>query len=227
MPRRKVQRTETAAHAPTRRRAALPPPVDPDAMLAKFKDYPAIDVITRRFTDPNDPGSLPILLKDEADRCCINSDHQNKLRAGDTTCRFCKLPVRIWHVRYFNLAQEGRNAQMRSKGYVNVAITDLKDADDVSDLYRSDKDAYVRRGDRGQEILGKMPLELYNEIKRRQRALLDAQANSTQRLQADLANAAGRELGDEAGQSLHDGAIKVESMTRHRTTLEEEALGQE
>lgn len=223
MPRRPVQKTETAAPAPTKRAVKIPAPADPDAMLAKFKDYPAIDVITRRFNDPNDPGSMPILLKEEASDSCHNSDHQNKLPAGAPTCRICKKPARQWHVRYFNLAQEGRNAQMRAKGYLPVEIKDLKDADDVSDLYRSDKDTYVRRGDRGQEMLGKIPLELHNEIKRRQRAMLAAQLDSPRALQSDLAESAGRELGDEAGQSIHDGAIKVESMTRSRTTLEEEA----
>lgn len=220
---RPVQTSATAAAPKPKRGAVIPSPVDPDAMLAKFKDYPAIDVITRRFSDPNDPGSLPILLKDESTHACHNSDHQNALRAGDVTCRYCRKPVRVWHVRYFNLAQEGRNAQMRAKGYVSVEIKELKDSDDVSDLYRSDKDNFVRRGDRGQEILGKIPLELYNEIKRRQAAILASRSDSKQALQDDLAEAAGAGLGDEAGQRIADGEIKVESMKRVKTTLEEEA----
>jgi hypothetical protein len=223
MAKRKVQRAEAAAPPPTRKPAPLPKPVDAATMLAKFKDYPAIDVITRRFTDPNDPGSLPILLQDEATNACHNSDHQNKLKAGTVICPLCQQPARIWHVRYFNLAQEGRNAQMRAKGYVPVLIAELKEADDVADLYRSEKDKFVRRGDRGQELLGKMPLELYNEIKRRQRAILAARANSRQALQDDLTEAAGAALGDEAAQGLADGVIKVESMKRERIALGDEA----
>jgi hypothetical protein len=41
------------------------PQGDPAAIAARFKDFPALDVLTRRFNNPNDPGSLPILLKDE------------------------------------------------------------------------------------------------------------------------------------------------------------------
>jgi hypothetical protein len=68
-----------------------------------------------------------------------------------------------------------------------------------------------------------MPLELYNEIKRRQRAILDARKNSRQALQNDLTEAAGAELGDEAGEEMADGIIKVESMKRERIALGDEA----
>ena len=39
----------------------------PEALLVRFKDFPAINVIARRFSNPNDPGSLPILLKGASD----------------------------------------------------------------------------------------------------------------------------------------------------------------
>lgn len=224
---RKVQKTENSVPAQVKRPALIPPPADPDAMLAKFKDYPAFDVITRRFNDPNDPGSLPILLKEDPDNPCHNSDHQNKLPAGAAKCAFCRKAARYWHVRYFNLAQEGRRSQMRNKGYLYVEVSDLKDINEVSDLFRSKEDTFVRRGDRGQEVLGKIPLELYNEIKRRAQAQRAARLDSKQAMQDDLSEAAGTQLGAEAGDAIHGGAIKVERMTRHRTTLEEEATGLE
>lgn len=213
MPRRKAQ---------TRPRAPKPL-ANGTALLERFKDFPAIDVVARRFMDPNDPGSLPILLKDEDIRSCVNSDHQYKMRSGDTVCRFCKAPTRKWYVRYFNLAEQGRNAQMRAKGYVPVDVKELQDADDVADLYRSKEDTCVRRGDRGQEILAKQPLELHLEIKRRRRAARDERARDVRKVQSDLAEAAGAELGDEAGTRIHAGDIRVESMTRSKTTLAEEA----
>jgi hypothetical protein len=81
----------------------------------------------------------------------------------------------------------------------------------------------VRRGDRGQEVLCKQPLEAYNYIKGRQRDAWNAKAMSGKQVKADLAEAAGAELGDEAGQSIHDGAIRIEKMERSRTTLGSEA----
>lgn len=227
---RKVQKSKPAP----KKRSAIPLPVDPVSLLEKFKDYPAIDVISRRFNDPNEPGSLPILLRGEDDHACHNSDHQNKLRSGAARCGarmpdggVCQQPARIWHVRWFNLGQEGRRAQMRQKGYIPVDMKDLKDTDDISDLFKSKEDTAVRRGDHGQEMLGKVPLELYNEVRRRQAQIREDRAQSRTAMRDDLAEAAGRDLGDEAGQSIADGDIRVESMTRSRTTLAEEAGAEE
>lgn len=217
---KRVIQTSGVTATKTARRAA---PVNTDELLERFKDYPAIDVISRRFNDPNDPGSLPILLKGEDPNCCTNTDHQQKMKPGATTCPICKRPARQWYVRYFNLAQEGRNAQMRGKGYIPVEVKELQDSDDISDLYRSDKDMYVRRGDRGQEILGKQPLELFMAIKKKQHAARMSRSMSVKAMRADLAESAGRELGDEAGTSIHGGDIQIESMTRVKTTLGEEA----
>ncbi len=195
----------------------------------RFKDFPAIDVAVRRFSDPNDPGSLPILLKDEPDGCCLNTDHQRRLKAGATRCHLCKLPARIWHIHTCNTAIEGRWAVMKSKGYVPVLVSELKDAEDVSDLFRQAEDngeVYVRRGDRGKEITMKQPLEIYNYIKRLQADQRKQQMSSKKALNDELAERAGAELGDEAGTMIHRGGISVDTMTRSRTTLAEEA-GQE
>lgn len=202
------------------------PQGDPVAIAERFKDFPNIDVLTRRFLDPRDPGSLPILLTDEPADACVNSDHMNRLKPGATVCGVCKQPARKWFVYWFNLGKEGRNAQMRSKGYVVVEVKELRDSGDVADLYsdRSDKDKTVRRGDRGQEVLAKIPLEAYNYIKGKQREAWNARAMSGTKLKQDLAEAAGAELGDEAGQTISDGGIRVEKMTRTRTTLGDEAF---
>jgi hypothetical protein len=221
MPRRKVQTSGVVASAT--KKARKPAPQSKEELAERFKDFPAIDILERRFNDPSDPGSQPILLKDESPNCCVNTEHQQKLKPGATHCHLCKRPARKWYVRYFNLGQEGRNAQMRGKGYVPVAIKELMDSDDIGDLYRSEKDAYVRRGDRGQEILAKQPLEAYLYIKRLQYDERMSRAISAKATRSDLAESAGKDLGDEAGQSIHDGAIQVESMTRHKVTLGEEA----
>jgi hypothetical protein len=221
MAKRVVQTSGVVAGTKTRRSTA--PIQDPSAILDRFKDFPAINVLTRRFNDPSDPGSAPILLKDEAPDACTNTDHQTRLKPGATTCHLCRRPARKWYVRYFNLAMEGRNSQMREKGYVPVELKELQSSDDVSDLFRSKDDTFVRRGDRGQELLAKTPLEALLYVKRLQRDRRMADSISAKQLRSDLAEAAGAELGDEAGQTIHDGGILVESVTRSRTTLGAEA----
>lgn len=196
--------------------------INKEDLLVRFKDFPAIDVISRRFENPNDPGSLPILLKDEDPHCCVNSEHHNRLRSGATTCHLCRRPVRKYQVRWFNLSQEGRRGQMRSKGYWPVRTAELSDQDDVSDIYRSKEDEYVRRGDNGKEMLGKMPLEIYFEIKRRQQEERAKRATSKRHLVSDLAESAGREFGSEAGDMIHDGEISVESMSRPKGNMRDE-----
>lgn len=222
MPRKRVVQTSGPAPRAAKRTAA---PVDRESLLKRFEGFAAIDVIERRFNDPNDPGSLPILLKDEADGACVNSDHQYRMKEAATVCHLCKKPTRKWIVRWINTTIEGRWGQIRSKGYVPVEIGELKDAHDVSDLVRQKEDegkVFVRRGDRGAEVLCKQPLEIYNYLKRAQRETQRARMNSKKAMTNDLAEAAGAELGDEAGQTIHDGGIAVESMTRTRRTLEEE-----
>jgi hypothetical protein len=72
---------------------------------------------------------------------------------------------------------------------------------------------------RGKEILAKLPLVAYNYIKAKQREQWNASVMKGKKLQDSLAEAAGNELGDEAGQRISDGAIKVESFKRTTTTL--------
>lgn len=197
-------------------------------ILERFKDYPALDVVSRRFSNPDDPGSLPILLKDEQPRCCLNSDHQRQLKPGATKCHLCKLAARKWHIHTCNTTIEGRWATMKSKGYVPVLVSELQDSEDVSDLVKVKEDdgsVYVRRGDRGKEITMKQPLEIYNYIKTLQAKQRRARERNPRLQQEELAERAGADLGDEAGSFVHGGGIQVESMTRSKTTLEEEATG--
>lgn len=197
-----------------------------DDLRARFKGLPNFDVISRRLLDPNDPGSLPILLKDEAPRACINTDHQRVLRPGATKCHLCKQPARIWHVHYCNSDIPGRWSTMKAKGYLPVLVSELADQEDVADLHKQQEDSgqmYVRRGDRGREILMKIPLEIYTHVKTAQADRVRASMKNTKALRAELAERAGAELGDEAGEYIHRGGVQVESMTRERTTLGQEA----
>jgi hypothetical protein len=149
MPRRKSVQTAVGAPKPVK-----PSPIGPlpssAAILETLKDFPRIDVLTRRFLNPNLPGSLPILLKDEPANACTNSEHMNRIKPGAATCAFCGKPPRLWYVRWMNLGKDNRSAEMRALGYVGVEISELTDANDIADLYRSKDDVYVRRGDAGE-----------------------------------------------------------------------------
>lgn len=204
-----------------------------------LKDYPAVDVLKRRFTDPHDPGSLPILLKDEPAACCMNSDHQRELPMGATQCRArdaetgkrCGKPARKWHIHTCNTAIEGRWAQMKSKGYIPVLVEELQDTEDVSDLYRQkeeDGKMYVRRGDRGKEITMKIPIYAYNYINKMKLEERVRRSKSKAAQREDLAESIHQstELGadrDRVAEMVHSGGISIESMKHERTTLGEEA----
>lgn len=211
-------------------RTVLPVPTERAAMLERWKDFPAVDVVENYLLNPGDSGSLPILLVDEDPHACVNTDHMRALKPGATTCHQCKKPARKYYVRWMNTGQEGRAAQLRGKGFVKVEIGQLRDVHDVSDLIRmKDEDSgkvFVTRGDRGAEILIYQPLELYNARKQAEADRRSAEAKSVQKRRAMLAERAGASLGDEAGQSIHEGAIKEEYFKRSKTTIGEEAANE-
>lgn len=177
-------------------------PAGPDtALLEKYKDFPGIAVLERRMESPDLPGSLPIRLKDEP---AYLEDPQGKKR--------------LWYLRWVNGGQEGRFSQVTdSMGYVPVRIEELQNRESVMGLAES-KDGIVRRGDRGQEVLVKMPLELYTAIKRKQQDFRTRRSRNVKAMREDVANAAGRELGSQAGDMVH-GEFSVEISRGTRTTL--------
>jgi hypothetical protein len=192
------------------------------ALLDRFKDYAPIALIQRQLSNPGDPGSVAILLKDESPEACVNSDHQWRLKPGATKCHACGRPARIWHVRTINTTIENRWSSVKNRGYVPVRRSEIVDHDDIAGLVEGTADDYIRRGDAGKEILMKRPLELHLAIKREQHARLNANMNSKKHIAKGLAEAAGSELGDEAGQMIHDGGIQIESMKRQKRPLGQE-----
>lgn len=179
------------------------------ALLEKFKDFPAIKILERRMESPDQPGSLPIRLRDEPSQL---EDPQGKKRT--------------WYLRWINAGQDGRYSQVvDAMGYVPVKTSELQNRDAVAGMFadKTDADPVVRRGDRGQEVLVKMPLELYTAIKRKQRDLRERRSTNAKRVRSDLADAAGAQLGDEAGETIaKEFSIDVR---RKRSTLGEEIGG--
>lgn len=171
------------------------------ALLEQFKDFKGISVIERRLQDPDLPGSVPIRLKDEP---TYLEDARGKRRT--------------WYLRWINAAEPGRFALVTdTMGYVPVRIEELQNPEGVMGLADS-KDGLVRRGDRGSEVLVKMPLALYTAIKQRQEEARTRRARNVKAVREDLANLAGQQLGSEAGDMVHED-FTVEVKPQRRTTV--------
>lgn len=183
-------------------------PASPDvALLEKYKEFPGIKVLERRLSSPDLPGTLPIRLSDEP---AYLQDPQGTKRK--------------WYLRWVNGAQDGRYSQVTdSMGYVPVKIEELQNREAIAGMAES-KDGIVRRGDRGQEVLVKMPLEVHTLIKRKQQDLRTRRSRNAKAVREDIANVAGRELGSQAGDMVHD-EFSVEITRGKRTTIGEELDG--
>ena len=203
--------------------SARPVPTTRAALVERFKDFPAIDVLERRLDNPNDPGTLPLILKDEPEQHCVSTDHWVKQReriiGGRPRCLSGGLPFRKWYVRWINLGEHNRWNTVKARGYVPVEVAELSDENAIADLHVSEKDTYVRRGERGLEVLHKMPLAFFLELQHLdelQRRKLTNAKTVKRRVTED----AGRELGSEAGDLVDD--MKIFESRRHKTTLREE-----
>lgn len=180
----------------------------PVSLLEKYKDFPGIRAVQRRLEHPDhDPGSVAIRLNDEPSFL------------DDATGR-----KRKWYLRWVNSGEEGRWSLVTDvKGYVPVRLSELRSPDTVTGLHKlaeDGSDPIVRRGDRGQEVLVKMPLELYTYVKQKQEEARKRRARNARLVKEDLANAAGRDLGSEAGDTLHDDfSVSVKAA---RTSLQDE-----
>lgn len=161
-----------------------------DSLLEEFKDFPQIDVFKQRVLIGAD-ANLSIRLAGDL------------LATEDPTGERCH-----WKLRWFNFAKEGRAQQAAAEGYEKVRWTDLQDPEMVSTGVRTDE--WVRKGDRGMEVLMRLPLKLYHYKKRRDAAKLQGLLTSESRVRDHVANnvssMAGR-AGDNASQAgdfIHD-----------------------
>lgn len=179
----------------------------PQSLLDKYKDFGGVKVIERRLENPDPVGSLPIRLKDEPSHSEDPLGHK-----------------RTWYLRWINGEIDGRWAQIvDGMGYVAVTVDELQNPQAIAGLAKSE-DGLVRKGDRGKEILVKMPLELYHAIKRAQQERRERRARNARLVKQDLADSAGRTLGDEAGETI-DKSFTVDVLKRHKSTIGEELDG--
>ena len=139
-----------------------------EALKAEFADDPAIQIFERRVLHGKDAGA-DVRLKDEPP---YSEDPR-----GDR---------RVWKLRWFNLGKEGRGQQATDESYVKVRWDELLDRESVISDDKSD--GYVRKGERGTEVLYKMRLKLYEYKKRRDAMARQGLLTSESRMKDHLAN---------------------------------------
>jgi hypothetical protein len=124
----------------------------PSMMKEAFKDLDAIDILDRRLTNPEADLVLPIRLKGEPSH--VDDPHGHN---------------RTWYLRWFNTSIPNRfHTATASLGYTPVKWDELQDREIISNAFTASEQ--VRRGDRGVEVLCKMPMTYYTAIKEKQRA---------------------------------------------------------
>lgn len=159
-------------------------------LQAEFADYPQIAVFSQRVLVGAD-ANLSIRLKGDAS--VTDDPHGQRLH---------------WKLRWFNFAKEGRSSQAGNEGYEKVKWGDLQDSEMVTTGVRTDE--YVRKGERGLEVLHRIPMKLYDYKKRRDAAKLQGLLTSESQVHDHVANngsvLAGKDGGNasQAGDFLHD-----------------------
>jgi hypothetical protein len=148
--------------------------VDPDTLQEKFKDFEGIEVAERRLLNPDVWHSVAQRLTDEPSFGDDPHGYKGK-----------------WMLRWINTAHPNRYSHVIGNlGYVPVTWAELRDADKLAGAFKEGE--FVRRGDKGVELLVKMPKELFQAIKARQRKGSEAAATPAGLRAAAVADAAAR-----------------------------------
>jgi hypothetical protein len=111
----------------------------------------------------------------------------------------------FWKLRWFNFGKDGRSTEAAARGYEKVEWDDLQDAEAVATGLRTDK--YVRRGDRGLEVLHKIPQKYYNHVKKREAARTAGLLTSETALRDRMANGAAHLAGQSGGNADQAGTF--------------------
>jgi len=196
---RKRSTPHTPAPAPKPPTTSSGEPLATPSALAQlrkqFADFPAIETLERRLLNPEVPGTLPIRLIDEPAQ---HEDPSGKKRR--------------WHLRWVNTAIPGRYQHItQGRGYVPVEWDELRSRDDIADRFEGARE--VRRGDRGVDVLVKMPLAYFKLLKRAERdqALRRGRSKTAQKeeLQATLGRHFGPEAAEAGARFVGDGAKEL------------------
>lgn len=174
-----------------------------EALKREFKDYPAIDMLERR--------------------ALVGAEANTELRLTDEP-GLLEDPYgesRKWKLRWFNFGVEGRATKAAQEGYIKVTWAELRDGDGIATSNKSDE--FVRQGDKGLEVLHKIPVKLFDYKKRRDAARRNGLLTSETQMRDHLSNSvsalAGRagDNADQAGSLVHDKARFNVSIKRGET----------
>lgn len=151
---------------------------------------PRISVLERRLQNPFGEGSIPVRLKE---------------------------PGWTLHVINANLRPGRYHDVVRNKGWVPVEATEIDG--DPMDFGFDVKEGRIVRGERGSEILVKMPTADYQQIQMAKDAHNKRQT-SAHAVKTAAVERAAKEFGDQAGDAIDSMTLKA---TRAPVPLEEEA----
>lgn len=177
-----------------------------DSLKEEFADYPAIDMVERSVLAGDDADEAIRLL----DESGIAEDPKGLRRK--------------WKLRWFNFGVEGRAWRAQRLGYQKVEWSELRD-DDSRLTAVERKDTYVRRGDRGLEVLCKMPIKMVEFRKRVEASKLQGLLTSESKLRDHLANGVAAQAGpmgdnaDQAGTFTHGIDISITRGPKESVTI--------
>lgn len=161
---------------------------DPIPAAPKVKHVPKVTVLERRLQNPFGDGSQAIKLKEPG-----------------------------WALHIFDTSRPGRfHYAKREKGWEPVLPEDLDGT--AEDLGFDIVDGRVVRGERGKEVLMKMPQDMYDKIALR-KAEVTTQSNSPRQLKRDIMEQTAATYSDQAADYLNRNVTIKD--TREPVPLEE------
>lgn len=165
------------------------------ALRAEFADIPNIDVLEHRILVGTD---APAALRLKAGLHGIPEPSVAEDPHAETT---------FWKLRWFNFAIEGRAEQFVQEGYQKVLREELLDAESIPNMHTDSP--HVRKGERGLEVLGKIPRKVFEYKKRRDAMrsghMMQSESALRDHVSNNVASMAGRTGGnaDQAGSTVH------------------------
>jgi hypothetical protein len=124
-----------------------------------------------------------------------------------------------WVCRWFNSdvkADHIWNAKA-VLGWVNVVPSELLDPEQIGG-FQTSPDGFVVRGEKGREVLLKMPAEFRKQIEM-QKSKANIAAMDPHKQKADVANAAGKTFGDQAGEFINKNVNLIGNITTNKEVI--------
>jgi hypothetical protein len=181
------------------------------ALMEEFKDVPNIEVLAHRLQ--HGVADAPAL------RLKVSpAGLPEPTIAEDPRGETC-----YWKLRWFNFGIEGRAERFRAEGYLKVEKSELQDPDSLPSL--STIDQYVRKGERGLEVLGKIPRKVFAFKKKRDALrngrMLTSEAAMRDHVSNQVASLAGNSGGnaDQAGSTVQSQfSMTIKEQPKERVT---------